>query len=40
MAPGGISLRPERTKGSYPISWEKLWRWLETEDAHIKPRTR
>jgi len=40
MAPGGLTLRPERTKDKQVVSWDVLWRWMETADYHIKPRTR
>ena len=37
---GGLSLRLERTKGSMHVDWETLYRWMETADIAIKPRTK
>ena len=36
IAPGSVSLRPLNTKESYNVDFETLWRWLETQDVHIK----
>jgi len=37
---GGLSLRLERTRGSLHVDWERLWRWVETAQIYIPPRTK
>ena len=39
MQDTGLSLRLERTRGALHIDWQRLWRWVETSQVYIPPRS-